>query len=278
MLLDTAPPTLQYPCPAGTKDPPMTTEAENTDTASEDVPMESAPPVEAEPVPPEGSEAPSPESSLDRIQILSDTFVNDVRAAVESAAKVAGEAAQAHLETRLDEARKEALETTAQAFAESSLRIRREESVTGIATALVEGAARFCGRAALFIHRGDQLLGFRVAGERDSEKQLAFQRLSIGVRDASAAAHAIHSLDAVVAEATPGELSQPVVDIFGLAPEQRVHLMPVSLRDKVLAIVYCDDLGEDGERPVLVPAIETLISLSEAWIEAVGTRRKQTAA
>ena len=132
----------------------------------------------------------------------------------------------------------------------------------------MEGAARFCGRSALFIHRGDQLLGFRVAGERDSEKQLAFQRLSIGVRDASAASHAIHSLDAVVVEANPGELSQPVVDLFGLTPDQRVHLLPVSLRD----------CGEEGERPVLVPAIETLISLAEAWIEAVGTRRKQTAA
>lgn len=245
----------------------MTTEAENPDTSSEEAQMESVPPAEPETIP-------APEVSQDRVLALSEAFVSDIRTALESAR----EAAQSLLESQLEQARKEALQTTAQAFAESSVRIRREESVTGIATALVEGAARFCGRSALFIHRGDQLLGFRVAGERDSEKQLAFQRLSIGVRDASAAAHAIHSLDAVVVEANPGELSQPVVDLFGLTPEQRVHLLPVSLRDKVLAIVYCDDCGEEGERPVLVPAIETLISLAEAWIEAVGTRRKQTAA
>ena len=186
--------------------------------------------------------------------------------------------AEAAVQAATSQARKETLETVSNSFAEVASRIRKEDSVTGIATALVEGAGRFSGRAALFIHRGNQLLGFRVAGEPDAEKQSAFQRLSIDVQSASSAAHAIESLDSVVSQGTAGELSQSVVELFELSEEDRVHLMPVALRDRVLALVYCDNRGPDGESAVLEPAIKTLISLAEAWIEAVGTRRKQAAA
>ena len=36
-------------------------------------------------------------------------------------------------------------------------------------SALVDGAVHFCGRAALLIHKGDQLLGFRIAGAVEPE-------------------------------------------------------------------------------------------------------------
>ncbi len=188
------------------------------------------------------------------------------------------EQVSAEREAAVVKARRETVEAMARSFAEAAARIRAEDSVTGIATALVEGVSRFCGRAALFIHRGDQLLGFRVSGEPDNEKQTAFQSLSIGVRDAAAAARAVESLAPVVTLGSAAELSQPVVALFGLNEEDRVHLMPVSLRDRVLAIIYCDSNGPDGDTAVLEPAVATLISLAEAWIEAVGTRRKQAAA
>jgi len=242
----------------------MTTEAENNRVADEL--EDSEPQVQAA-----ETQEDSPE---ERVSAIASSLVSDVQELLQSVR----ESSQAEKEAGLEQARKEALETAAQAFADTASRIRSEESVTGIATALVEGASRFCGRAALFIHRGDQLLGFRVAGEPTAETQLEFQRLSIGVTDASGAADAIRSLAPVVVDAEPEALSQPVVELFALSPDRRVHLVPVSLRDKVLAVIYCDDQGESGERPVLIPAIKALISLAEAWIEAVGTRRKQAAA
>ena len=150
--------------------------------------------------------------------------------------------------------------------------------MTGIASALVEGAASYCGRAALFIHKGDQLLGFRAAGAVSGDVQLEFQRLTATTSDAPAIARAVSSLQAVDANGSASELSQAVVDLLGLSDDDQVRLFPVALRDKALAVLYCDGLGSESETPVVQSAVEVLVSLAEAWIEAVGTRRKQTAA
>ena len=169
----------------------------------------------------------------------------------------------------------------ADSLVESARRIRAEDSVTGIASALVDGAAKFCGRSLLFIHRADQLLGFRVAGRVGAEDQERFQKLSVPVSRAVAISRAIETLKASVTEGGEDELSSEVTQLFGLGSEDRVHLFPVALRDKVLAVLACDAgpaADETPAAPVMASAIETLVALAEAWIEAVGTRRKQSSA
>ncbi|MBI1357914.1 MAG: hypothetical protein GC160_26550 [Acidobacteria bacterium] len=198
----------------------------------------------------------------------------------EQLSAVAAETARLHGEATRDSG-EQATATFAQSLADATRAIRAEDSVTGIATALVEGTARFAGRSALFIHRGDQLLGFRVAGKATAEQQEAFQRLSIPINQATALGHAIDSIEATVSDGGAGQMSQQVSDLLGLGEADRVHLFPVALRDKVLAVLACDggpreDDVEPKEPPT--PAIEILVALAEAWIEAVGTRRKQNAA
>jgi hypothetical protein len=169
----------------------------------------------------------------------------------------------------------------AAAVAESVRAIRSEDSVTSIAAALVDGAARFCGRSVLFIHRADQLLGFRAAGRVSPEVQEAFQRLATPVGHAPAVAEAITAFRALETEGGEARLSPEVARLLELGDGARVHLFPVALRDKVLAVLGCDAGPlEDGvvPAPVIGSAIETLVAVAEAWIEAVGTRRKQTAA
>jgi hypothetical protein len=161
---------------------------------------------------------------------------------------------------------------TVEILSEAVHRIRSEESVSGIALALVESASRFAGRCALFIHKDEGLLAFRVAGDTDSEKQSAFESLKVPLGNARALAHAVETRDAVVSGGSANELSQEVVDLFALRSEDRIHLFPVVLREKVLAVLSADPAaaGHEVERP----AIETLVSLAEAWLEAVGTRKK----
>jgi len=169
----------------------------------------------------------------------------------------------------------------ANTLAESVRGIRAEDSVTGIASALVDGAAKFCGRSLLFIHRGDQLLGFRAAGRVSADQQDVFQKLATSVEAAPAIGRSIDTLSATEAEGDSEALSPDVAGLLGLNQTDRVHLFPVALRDKVLAVLACDAGAEDSDaEPVVVntAAIETLVALAEAWIEAVGTRRKQSAA
>ena len=190
------------------------------------------------------------------------------------------EAVSGAVKTARGEAAAEARQDFANTLAEAVRAIRLEDSVTGIASALVDGASKFCGRSLLFIHRGEQLLGFRAAGDVSSEQQEGFQKLSVAISQATAIKRAIEALDAVETEGGAEALSSEVVELIGLS-DGGIRLFPVALRDKVLAVLACDagpGGGDTEPKAVLSAAIETLVAVAEAWIEAVGTRRKQTAA
>ena len=179
------------------------------------------------------------------------------------------------LEARLREERGE-IERAARARASESLlealrQIRLEQSVTGIAVALVEAAGRFARRTALFIQKEDRLLGFRLTGADDKKQRKALEQLEIPLADASGLAHAVETRDTVVCRGGPGQLGTPLATILGTAGEDRVHLFPIVLRDRVLAVLLA---VRDEQNPVEQSAIEVLVSISEAWIEAVGTRKK----
>lgn len=166
-----------------------------------------------------------------------------------------------------------------ESLAEHARNIRKAQAVTEIAAALVEAASHYAGRAALFIHRGDRALGFRVAGAVGEDVQLEFQKLSIPLAEANAIREVMEKLEASEASGEAGQLSGAVTGLLGLSPEDRVQLLPVALREKVLAVLYLDSKGSDGAaRPVQASAIEILVSLTEAWIEAIGNRKKLAAA
>ena len=64
------------------------------------------------------------------------------------------------------------------------------------------------------------------------------------------------------------------MNLFELKNEVRAHLFPVTLRDSVLAVLYAD--GGPGQNAVDSTVLEILTASAEAWIEAVGTRKKKT--
>lgn len=203
-----------------------------------------------------------------------DTLITDaIRQASEQLQGQCAEAVETAVREAGAQAAGESVKAVAEALHESVRRIRQEDSVTGIASALVDGAAGFCGRAALLIHKGDQLLGFRMAGAADDEVSSKLARLSFPAEDASGFAHALSSLDSTVTRGTASDLSPGMVELLELNEEDSVALFPIVLRDRALAVLYCD--GRD-DKPVDTPAVEILVSMAEAWIEAVGTRRKQT--
>jgi hypothetical protein len=89
----------------------------------------------------------------------------------------------------------------------------------------------------------------------------------------------MEKLEAREASGDAGQLGASVTGLLGLSSDDRVWLLPVALRDKVLAVLYLDSKASNGEtRPVQSFAIEILVALTEAWIEAVGNRKKLAAA
>jgi hypothetical protein len=184
--------------------------------------------------------------------------------------------ASAHLDAAVGEARREAASSAgaqvAETLAASSRRIRSKESVTDIAIELVETAGQFCGRCALFIQKGSAILGFRAHGFSDPKVATALQQLEIPVASASGVAHAIGTRGVVVTGGSGAELSAEISELFGLKPDDRAHLVPVVLRDRVLALLYADSGGSGAA--VQTAALEVLTTITEAWLEAVGTRKK----
>ena len=174
----------------------------------------------------------------------------------------------------VDRAVREAETHTAETLSAAARRLRSEDSVTGVAAALVETTAHYAGRAALLIHKGDHLLGFKAEGLTDTQNS-AFHRLDIPLAEAAAIGHAVDTKDPVVTTGSPNEISAPLAEVLNVQPESRVHLFPIVLRDSVLAVLYADEVGSDREPETA--AIELLTSLAEAWIEAVGARGKQPA-
>lgn len=211
-----------------------------------------------------------------RLQKLGDELASGLRdecsQLVDSAVDSAVEQARADAQT--------SGEAVVDGLAECSRRIRKAQAVTEIAAALVESTARFAGRSALFIHRGDRALGFRVAGAGvDEPMQLEFQKLSLQLDETPVIAQVMQKVEAREAQGETEQLGDAIAGLLGLSAEDRVWLLPVALRDKVLAVLYLDTRGEDGAmQPIHAPAIEILVALAEAWIEAVGNRKKLAAA
>ena len=176
----------------------------------------------------------------------------------------------------VDRAVREAETHAAEMLSAAARRLRSEDSVSGVAAALVETTAHYAGRAALLIHKGGRLLGFKAEGLTDAQNS-AFHRLEIPLADAAAIAHAVDTKDPVVTTGSASELSAPLAQflVLDVQPESRVHLFPIVLRDSVLAVLYADEVESDQEPETA--AIELLSSLAEAWIEAVGARGKQPA-
>ena len=191
------------------------------------------------------------------------------------------QAALAHvdeqIQARSKEAERRSRRELATALALAAGRIRKQESVAGIAAALVDAAAESCGRAALLIHREDRLLGFRAAGAVTAEFDAEFQKLTIQATDGAALAGVLEAVEAATVEASPEQLSPAITHLFKLSAEDQVRLYPIALRDKVLAVLYCDSRGESEAVETLDTAIALLVLLAEAWIEAVGTRHKTVA-
>ena len=165
----------------------------------------------------------------------------------------------------MDDARTHAAEVLSAA----ARRIRAEESVTGIAAALVENRVSLLWPLGLADPQEPPPSGIPAEG-LEPKQRTWFQQIDIGASMASAFAHAIDTKDPVVTTGTINELSAEVVDTLKVDSETRIHLFPVVLRDSVLALLYTDDRGFKGQPQTA--AIELLTFLAEAWIEAVGAR------
>lgn len=225
-----------------------------------------APPEEA-PQAEEAPRGPVAAEQQDEIDKLCAGVAADLRSCLEQFAA----ASRAREARAVAEARADGLELLAQAIG----RIRAEQSVPAAAAALIDACALFCGRAVLLIHQDGKMSGFHAAGGGARPSGDALRRLTFDAASAAAVERAIVEREIVAATGAAADLSAEAAAALGYGESDRVLVYPLRLRGKALAVVLID---ESEGAPIESAAVEALIAAGEAWLEAVGARRKIAAA
>ena len=123
-------------------------------------------------------------------------------------------------EVARDHARREQAEQLNQAVR----RLRIAPDSGELCATLADAAVRLASGAILF----------RVA-----EGTATSNRIEVPLGDAPALAAAAESADPLIAAATPGELSAPLVELLAHTPDTRVAIFPVTAGERVGALLYC---------------------------------------
>ena len=134
-----------------------------------------------------------------------------------------------------------------------------------ILRALLDGCARYCGRAALFVVKGGLATGWQGRGFVDGETVKDF------VLDVSSGLIS-QALDERAAVMGPtAEMDRRFNERFGGPATPEITVLPLMLKDKVAALVY-GDAGSDGRLDS--PALELLVVSTSAWLEVVSLRKQ----
>jgi len=137
-----------------------------------------------------------------------------------------------------------------------------------ILRALLDAGSGYCSRIALFVVKAGAASGWQSRGFGNEETAKDFP-LDL---NAGPAADAYHNR-----AATGGDISamdSRFIDHFGSPTQRQVLVLPLSLKDKVAALVYADG-GDSGK--LETDALELLVAATSAWLE-VASLRKQVAA
>ena len=148
------------------------------------------------------------------------------------------------LEVLFESARDDARREQAEQLNQAVRRLRIAPDAGELCATLENASARLANGAILF---------------RVSDGTASSDRIDVPLADAPALAAAAESQDPLIAAASPGELSAPLVEMLAHTPDTRVSIFPVLAGERVAALVYCWGT-------VQVAALELLAQVaSAAW-------------
>jgi hypothetical protein len=131
--------------------------------------------------------------------------------------------------------------------------------------ALLDQAAGFCARSAVFVVKPDSIAGWQAIGFPDDDAVRDF------TLDSSAPL-----LRKVLQERAPStgyttEMDTPFLDAFGAPVNGECHLLPLFLKDKLAAVLYADAGGADAscERA----SLDLLVRFTSIWLEVQAARK-----
>jgi hypothetical protein len=144
------------------------------------------------------------------------------------------------------------------------------EAQPDILRALLEGAAKFSGRAALFVIRGGTATGWQGRGFDDDD---GIKKFSVDTAS-GLASRAVQ--DRMPAAAAAAEFDSKFVSAVGNPSDGNAVVLPLVVKEKVAALVYADAGTGDG---TLDPsALHLLVRSAGQWLEVLALRKAGGAA
>ncbi len=159
----------------------------------------------------------------------------------------------------------EAAPSTSAALLKSITTIQAGNSQKEILRALLDCTASYCSRAALFVVKGAAATGWQGCGFSNNEDIKDFALDAAG----GVAFEALHSRIAAIGRGE--ELDPQFASRFNIPSDERVVVLPLLLKDKVAALVYCDP-GTD--QLLDIPALDAVVRATSAWLEVVSLRKQ----
>jgi len=143
--------------------------------------------------------------------------------------------------------------------------VRQASGQKEILSALLDGASRFSSRAALFVVRGDSVIGWqgRALSQNDEIKNFEL--------DATRGIGAQVLREKVLVAGTSENFDPRFCDTFAAPHNGQIVLLPLLLKEKVAAVIYADAGAEPGGQ-LDDAALEMLVLSSGLWLEIVALR------
>jgi hypothetical protein len=149
--------------------------------------------------------------------------------------------------------------------AEAVVAIQHATTQVDILGALLAGAGRFAGRAALFVVRAGAAFGWQARGI--DERYV--KNVQLGLEQGSAA-RVIAERASVGAPAR--EFDDSWIARIGAPADNASLVLPLVVRDKVAALLYTD-AGPEGDSPVQPSAMDLLVRSASLWLEVLAVRK-----
>lgn len=143
--------------------------------------------------------------------------------------------------------------------------IQSGTSQVEILDAMIEGAAKFAARTALFVVRGANAVGWRARGFNDNE---AVRSSPVELTE-GLAGKAIQARGMVSGPAS--EFAPDFTNKYGAASQDSL-MLPLMVRDKAVALLYADDGGVEGHQ-LDASALQSLVRTTGLWLEVFATRK-----
>ncbi|HEY6252307.1 MAG TPA: hypothetical protein VI685_20315, partial [Candidatus Angelobacter sp.] len=144
--------------------------------------------------------------------------------------------------------------------------IQESASQAEILRHLLEGTARFCGRAALFVIKTGSMSGWQAIGFDNNDEIKSFNLSA----SSGLAERAIHGRTPVTGAAQ--EFDGGFVSTFSAPVDGNCIVLPLVVKEKVAALIYAD-VGKLPDNTVDLSALTLLCRFTALWLELVALRK-----